>query len=59
MFFLIQRMDAGWFRPADGIDPAYGRELRRAMDAGVEILAYDAAIDLEGIRLRRPLPVCL
>jgi len=27
MFYLIQRMDAKLFRPADHIDPAYGKEL--------------------------------
>lgn len=54
MFYLIQRMDARVFRPADHIDPAYGRELRRAVVNGVEIVVYDVHIDLEGIRLRRP-----
>ena len=28
MFFLVQRMDARLFRPADHIDPAYGQEMR-------------------------------
>lgn len=59
MFFLIQRMDADCFAPADHIDPAYGRELRKAVENGVEIMAYDVAIDFEKIRLRRPLPVTL
>jgi len=59
MFFLIQRMDAQVFSPADHIDPAYGKELRRAVAAGVEILVYDTVIDLEKIRLGRPLPVDL
>jgi sugar fermentation stimulation protein A len=56
MFYLVQRMDATLFRPADHIDPAYGRELRRALKNGVEILAYDVILDLEGIRLNRPVP---
>jgi sugar fermentation stimulation protein A len=55
-FFLIQRMDAVSFRPADHIDPAYGRELRKAVKNGVEILAYDVHIDLDGITLNRRLP---
>ncbi len=54
MFYLIQRMDARIFRPADHIDPAYGKELRRAVANGVEIIVYDVDIDLKGIRLRRP-----
>ncbi|MFW6081753.1 MAG: DNA/RNA nuclease SfsA [Desulfosalsimonas sp.] len=56
MFFLIQRMDARQFRPADRIDPAYGKELRQAVNNGVEILAYDVHIDTQGIRLRAPVP---
>lgn len=56
MFYIIQRMDAEAFSPADHIDPAYGRELRKALKNGVEIVAYDVAIDLETIRLNRPLP---
>jgi len=53
MFYLIQRMDATVFRPADHIDPAYGTELRKAVENGIEILAYDVVIDLERIRLGR------
>ena len=56
MFYLVQRMDAKRFRPADHIDPAYGRELRRAVGNGVEILVYDVFLNLEGISLNRRLP---
>ena len=59
MFYLVQRMDAGLFRPADHIDPAYGKELRKAVKNGVEILVYDVSINLEGIRLNRQLPYAL
>ena len=53
-FFLIQRMDADLFRPADRIDPAYGAELRTAHDRGVELLAYDVNVNLQRIKLHRP-----
>lgn len=56
VFFLIQRMDARTFRPADHIDPAYGMELRQAVMNGVEILAYDVRITLKRIALNRSLP---
>lgn len=56
IFFLVQRTDATHFRPADDIDPEYGRQLRQAVKAGVEILVYDVNISLEHIRLRKPLP---
>ncbi len=55
-FYLIQRQDAMTFQPADAIDSAYGRSLRRAVQKGVEALAYDVSIDLKGIRLRRRVP---
>jgi len=53
MFYFIQRMDAALFKPADSIDPDYGRGLRHAVGRGVEILAYDVCLDSEGIRLNR------
>ncbi len=56
MFYLVQRMDAKRFRPAHHIDPAYGRELRRAVGRGVEVFVYDVFINLEGVSLNRPLP---
>ncbi|MCP4751943.1 MAG: DNA/RNA nuclease SfsA [Proteobacteria bacterium] len=56
MFYLIQRMDATIFHPADPIDPAYGKELRKAVKNGVEILVYDVRIDLEKIRLNSKIP---
>jgi sugar fermentation stimulation protein A len=56
MFFLIQRMDANIFCPADDIDPAYGNKLRHATNHGVEILVYDVKIDLKTIRLRHRVP---
>jgi len=56
MFYLVQRMDAKRFRPADHIDPAYGEELRRAVKNGVEILVFDVFLNLEGISLNRRLP---
>jgi len=56
MFFLIQRSDADVFRPADTIDPEYGRELRKAIKNGVEILIYDVDINLNGIRINKEIP---
>jgi sugar fermentation stimulation protein A len=34
-------------RPADEIDPEYGKLLRKAVATGVEVLAYAAEFDLE------------
>ena len=56
MLYLIQRMDAKLFRPADHIDPTYGKELRKAVKKGVEVMVYDVSLDLEGIRLNNAMP---
>jgi sugar fermentation stimulation protein A len=57
IFFLVQRMDADLFRPADQIDPAYGQALRHAAAAGVEIMVFDVTIDMKRITLHRRLAV--
>ena len=56
MFYFIQRMDARVFRPADHIDSDYGHRLRQAADKGVEVIAYDVRISLQGIELNRNIP---
>ena len=56
MFYVIQRMDSDLFKPADHIDADYGRELRKAVENGVKITAWDVRIDLKGIQLNRPVP---
>lgn len=53
MFYFIQRMDAQVFRPADHIDPQYGRGLRQAVKNGIEVLAYDVRIDMQDIELNQ------
>jgi sugar fermentation stimulation protein A len=59
MVFLIQRMDARGFRPADDIDPAYGETLRRVHRLGVELLALDVTITTEAVSLRREVAIFL
>ena len=44
IFFLVQRGEAEVFSPADEIDVEYGRLLRKAVDSGVEALAYRTII---------------
>ncbi|GBG02613.1 sugar fermentation stimulation protein homolog [Azospira sp. I13] len=57
LFFCVQRDDVREVRPADHIDPEYGRTLRQVLAAGVEVLAYGAEVLPSGIRLLHPLPV--
>jgi len=59
MFYLIQRTDAHVFKPADHIDPAYAKTLRRVFTRGVEIMVYDVHIDLKTITLNQPIPYLL
>ena len=49
--FVVQREDCRGFRPADEIDPEYGRWLRRALKAGVEVLPYQARVTPQEIVL--------
>lgn len=51
MVFVIQRADCQNFRPADEIDSEYGRWLRRAVKAGVEVLPYAAKVTAREIVL--------
>jgi sugar fermentation stimulation protein A len=51
LVFVIQRDDCDHFRPADEIDPEYGRWLRRASKAGVEVLPYVAKVTPQEIIL--------
>ena len=53
LVFCVQREDVDAVRPADHIDPDYGRALRAALVAGVEVLALGARMDLRGRQAAR------
>ncbi|MCP8899240.1 DNA/RNA nuclease SfsA [Gilvimarinus xylanilyticus] len=61
LLFCVQHTGIERVSPADHLDPAYGKTLREAAHAGVEVLAYGARIDPENseIALDRALPVLL
>lgn len=59
MLFIIMRDDVQVMRPADEVDPAYGRLLREAAAAGVELLAYACSITPGGIEVNGSVPVTL
>lgn len=59
IFYCIQRMDAEEFRPADFIDPEYGKYLRMSVESGVEAIAYMAKVSNQSIRLVKRLPIQL
>ena len=57
LVFCVQRGDVDCVRPADHIDPVYGRTLREALAAGVEVIALGARVSPAGIELERRLAV--
>ncbi|MFC1944261.1 DNA/RNA nuclease SfsA [Chloroflexota bacterium] len=57
--FVIQRDDAANFSPHDGLDPAFGRALRAAAEAGVGAYAYGCDVTRSEIKLAREVEVCL
>ncbi len=59
MLFVVNREDVTSFSPADEIDPVYGELLRKAKEAGVEILAYQCKLSEKAISLTKSLPVFL
>jgi sugar fermentation stimulation protein A len=59
IFFCTQREDVTEVRPADEIDPVYGRTLREAGSAGVLALAYRAEVGTTGVVLNRQIDVVL
>lgn len=61
LVYCVQHSEIETVSPADKIDPEYGRLLRVAAEAGVEMIAYRAEFDLESasIELKKRLPVLL
>ncbi|MCR9071653.1 MAG: DNA/RNA nuclease SfsA [Alphaproteobacteria bacterium] len=57
MMFCIQRMDGDRLALARDIDPKYGAAFDRALEAGVEALAWECDVRRERIVLSRPVPV--
>jgi len=57
MLFCVPHTGIQKVRPADHIDPEYGRLLRQAKNVGVEIMAYAAHIDEQQVIIERELPV--
>ncbi len=50
MVYAVMRSDADRFRPADAIDPTYGRLLRRAEAVGVELYALRMGVGPRRLR---------
>lgn len=59
LLFCCSRAGARGIRPADEIDSLYGRRLREAAQAGVELLAYGCTVSTKEIVLRKRLAIDL
>lgn len=57
VLFVIQRNNARALVPNEEVDPAFGRALRQAISAGVEVYAYLCPSTPDGITLGAGLPV--
>ena len=57
LLLVASRGDVTRVGPADGIDPAYGRALRDALRAGVEVFGYRMRVSRRGLVLDRRIPV--
>lgn len=57
--FVIQMEDVRWFAPNDVTHPEFGQALRRAAQAGVEILAMDCAVTPQSLTMGKPVPIRL
>jgi len=58
LLFCVQRSDADCFAPAVTIDPLYARTLNNVRQRGVLVLAWQAEVRPESVRLRQRLPLC-
>ena len=57
VFFCVQRSDADVFSLAGHIDPLYAETLVKVEKTGVQVLAYQADVNPQSIKIVRPLPV--
>ena len=56
LLFCVQREDNDRFMPAASIDPHYAQTLVRVWRQGVQVVAYQARVTPEEIKIIRPLP---
>ena len=57
--FVIQMAGMSAFAPNERTHPAFGEALRRARDAGIEVLAYSCRVWPDRLELDAPVPVFL
>jgi len=59
VLFVIQMTDVKYLHPNDATDPEFGKALRQAADAGVQVLAMDCAVTEDTMTIQNPVEVRL
>lgn len=59
IMFVIQMSDVEYFTPNDATHPEFGEALRKAAEAGVNILAYDCIVTPESMEINKSVEVRL
>lgn len=59
VLFVIQMEDVSYLHPNDDTDPEFGRALREAAAAGVQVLAMDCHVTEDGMTIGKPVEVRL
>ena len=59
VLFVVQMENVCYLHPNDATDPAFGKALREAAGAGVQILAMDCRVTPETMLVNNSLPVLL
>lgn len=59
ILFVIQMTDVKYLHPNDTTDPEFGKALREAAAAGVNVLAMDCAVTPESMALKSPVAIQL
>lgn len=59
VLFVIQMADVKFLHPNDATDPAFGKALRDAAAAGVQVLAYDCTVGPDSMVIHKPVEVRL
>ena len=57
ILFVIQMSPVKYLHPNDTTDPAFGKALREAAAAGVQILAMDCNVSIDEMTIQNPVPV--
>ncbi|MBF0446394.1 MAG: DNA/RNA nuclease SfsA [Magnetococcales bacterium] len=55
LFFLAQRSDGAYFKPAGDIDPTYAKKLKEAIQSGVEVMAWQCRVEKDNITVNSQL----